>query len=113
EGLRDADRGDVVIYAQWELGPALELIWQEPEPAQPAFSRRQSLDRVAGSESASLPVKTLDLHHGLDYSVQASNLAEVDLDGEDERSWSIAFTKGFRKSLAVLDRKLQGRLLLA
>jgi mRNA-degrading endonuclease RelE of RelBE toxin-antitoxin system len=84
-GLLEAESGAFDSYRyEWQFEKALRELW-EPEPEEPA-----------------------SYSYSQDFGAPRSSLVEP-----EPLEWSIAFTPAFKKAIAAVDKKLQGRVLAA
>jgi mRNA-degrading endonuclease RelE of RelBE toxin-antitoxin system len=92
QSLLEARNGNFDSFSfEYQFRLALTNLW---EPPLPAGTRHRTLDQASEPDVGQFDISL--------------SLAE-----EEPTSWSIAFTPTFRKSIADVDRKLQGRVLAA
>jgi mRNA-degrading endonuclease RelE of RelBE toxin-antitoxin system len=89
QSLAEAAKGDFDSFAyEYDFIAALETIWSPPSEPVPQTSESRSLESL-------------------------DDIVSFSLDLPDPTPWSIAFTPTFRKSVGSVDKKLQGRVLVA
>ena len=92
KSLLEARSGNFDTFSfEYQFHLALTNLW---EPPLPAGTRHRSVEQASELDDDELDI--------------AFSLAEP-----EPTSWSIAFTPTFRKSIAAVDKKLQGRVLAA
>ena len=102
KGLYEVFRADYAYISE------LEKLWNPPQAAESAAQYR-AINEPSFSEPAQHRSITADSRP----FISADDDVLYDLGTPREAPWAIAFTNTFRKSIALADKNLQGRILVA